>query len=119
MAGLLMAVILTACMFENLHWPGGDLLLAIIAPTLLLTQSICLSAYVLQFGALKKYDNPSANQLRIIEAVAIFALALLGIAYLFRFMHWPGGAWLMIISSVTLAILSLVGGCIAAKMFKE
>jgi len=116
LAGIVGAVIITAFMFKNLQWPGGDLLMAIITPILLLVQAISISVYVALFGALKSNGKSVAKHLHRVEIVAIIILALFIIALIFRIYHWPGGALLVLVTCLVLSILSLIAGFLGCKL---
>lgn len=116
LAGIAGTVFVFACMFKNLHWPGGALMLSIITPALLSLLMIFLSTYAAKFGALKACDKPAAKHLLRVEVAAFITIALLFIALMFRACHWPGGAQLVLITCSTLAILSFLAGIFGCKM---
>lgn len=122
LASIVVAVVVMAGMFKNLHWPGGDLLLALVTPFLLMVQAICLSCYVGKYGALNTIEGearPYAQGLLKAEQLAFIALAIFCVAVIFRICHWPGGAYLVMISCISLAILSLAAGYLACKLYSR
>lgn len=119
LAGIVVAVFIVAFMFKNLHWPGGDLLMALVTPILLLMQAICTSIYVARFGVLKSNGKSAAKHLHRVEISAIIALALFIIALIFRIYHWPGGAYMILVTCFVLSILSLLAGFLGCKLFND
>lgn len=119
LAGVVIAVFIAACMFKNLHWPGGDLLMAIVTPFLLGVLSICFSVYVARFGVLTGSNKPMAKYLHLVEIAAIIAVTVLFVALIFRVNHWPGGAQLVLVSCSSLSLLSLIAGFLGCKLLTD
>ena len=122
LAGIVVAVFIIGCMFKNLHWPGGDLLLSIITPALLLIQAVCLGCYVGKHGALKNISGPAkpyAMHLLRTEVAAIISIAILIIAIIFRVCHWPGGAQILIVACLSLTVLSILAGIFACRLYAK
>lgn len=112
-AGLLIAAVLMAFMFKHLHWPGGCMLAGIVAPVMLIVQAVCMLCFVPKYGALKaqkEAGNSIAKHLYNIEMSAPVFAVVLAIGMLFRCMHWPGGAQLVLVSCTALAILGILAG---------
>jgi len=122
LAGISFAIIFMAVMFKFLHFPGGDLLLFIVAPAMMTALSLCLYIYVSKYGALKAYveeEKPYAGFLLKVERIAFNTLAILGVAIIFRFCHLPGAVQLLTYSCFTLAILSLLAGFGTCKLLNQ
>lgn len=112
-AGLSVAIAIEAFFFKHLHWPGGEFLTTVATPIFLLVLSICMLCYLPKYGALKplnKADIGVAKHLLRVE-ISAFAFAIpLAIGLIFRALHWPGSAQIILFSCMALVCLSIIAG---------
>ena len=101
-----------AVLFRFLHFPGGTLLFGICSPIALILFSICACVYIKKYSALPK-------DVIIYELFAVIALIVLAVGIFFKTMHYPGGGYLLMISLIALAIVSICLGFALPKCVQE
>lgn len=84
-----------AVLFKVQHWPGAGWLL------LFADFFFCILAVALLVNKMK-YGHPERRSLYIIGILSAI-LYLAGL--LFKFQHWPGAAWMLVIGSLVLAVI--------------
>lgn len=115
-SGFVGTVLIDGILFSTLHWPGGTSMLCVIVPFLVALLCLCLAIYVFMHGALNAYVEKGlsvAKHLRNVEGTAFIFLALAIIGFVFRYLLWPGGAQLVLLSCFALMWLSLLSGILA------
>lgn len=115
-SGFVGAVLIDGILFSTLHWPGGSSLLCVVVPLLVAILCLCLAIYVFMHGALNTYVENGisiAKHLRNVEGTAFIFLALAILGFVFRYLQWPGGSQIVMVSCFTLMWLSLLSGILA------
>ena len=116
MAGILVAALSIAYLFESMNWPGGWLLTTVVVPALLLIEA--LGALKLVPGKRAEEDKKVKRQ-RMLEMIIIVSMLNLALGMFFRGMHWPGGGDILSIACITLAVSSIWAGKEVADMIKK
>lgn len=122
MSGAFVAIAVVAFLFKVLHYPGGTMLMNIVVPILLQTEGLTLFFYLLKHSALHELivaGNKVARVLLFIEGFAALSLIAVGVGLIFRCLHYAGGGMMLLVSCMSLAILSLIGGCLGAKLLNK
>lgn len=122
MAGITVAAIVMAFVFRMFRFPGGEMLMYEIVPVLLIAEGIGLLFYIAKHGLWREAiaaGNRKAELLRLLANWAIVSLPVIGVGLLFRGLHFPSGATILMIGSVTFAFVSLVAGFLGASMLKK
>ena len=115
-SGFVGTVLIDGILFRTLHWPGGTSMLCVIVPFLVALLCLCLAIYVFMHGALNAYVEKGlsvAEHLRNVEGTAFIFLALAILGFVFRYLQWPGGSLIVMVSCFTLMWLSLLSGIFA------
>ena len=115
-SGFVGTVLIDGILFRTLHWPGGTSILCVIVPFLVALLCLCLAIYVFMHGALNAYVEKGlsvAEHLRNVEGTAFIFLALAILGFVFRYLQWPGGSLIVMVSCFTLMWLSLLSGILA------
>ena len=115
-SGFVGTVLIDGILFRTLHWPGGTSILCVIVPFLVALLCLCLAIYVFMHGALNAYVEKGlsvAEHLRNVEGTAFIFLALAILGFVFRYLQWPGGSQIVLVSCFTLMWLSLLSGILA------
>lgn len=115
-SGFVGAVLIDGILFSTLHWPGGSSLLCVVVPLLVAILCLCLAIFVFVHGALNTYVENGisiAKHLRNVEGTAFIFLALAILGFVFRYLQWPGGSQIAMVSCFTLMWLSLLSGILA------
>ena len=115
-SGFVGTVLIDGILFRTLHWPGGTSMLCVIVPFLVALLCLCLAIYVFMHGALNAYVEKGlsvAEHLRNVEGTAFIFLALAILGFVFRYLQWPGGSLIVMVSCFTLMWLSLLSGILA------
>lgn len=115
-SGFVGTVLIDGILFSTLHWPGGTSMLCVIVPFLVALLCLCLAIYVFMHGALNAYVEKGlsvAKHLRNVEGTAFIFLALAILGFVFRYLQWPGGSLIVMVSCFTLMWLSLLSGILA------
>lgn len=115
-SGFVGAVLIDGILFSTLHWPGGSSLLCVVVPLLVAILCLCLAIFVFVHGALNTYVGNGisiAKHLRNVEGTAFIFLALAILGFVFRYLQWPGGSQIVMVSCFTLMWLSLLSGILA------
>ena len=116
LAGILVAALSIAYLFECMNWPGGWLLTTVVVPALLLIEAL---------GALKLVPSKKAEEdkkvkrQQMLEIIIIVSMLALALGMFFRGMHWPGGGDILSIACITLAVCSIWAGKEVADMIKK
>lgn len=122
MSGAFVAIAVVAFLFKVLHYPGGTMLVSIVVPILLMVEGCTLCLYLPKHSALRELiaaGNKVARMLLIVEICAAISIIVVGVGLLFRGMHYPGASMMLLVSCMSLAILSLIGGCLGAKLLNK
>ena len=115
-SGFVGAVLIDGILFSTLHWPGGSSLLCVVVPLLVAILCLCLAIFVFVHGALNTYVENGlsiAKHLRNVEGTAFIFLALAILGFVFRYLQWPGGSQIVMVSCFALMWLSLLSGILA------
>lgn len=118
--GFVGTVLIDGILFTTLQWPGGCAMLCVIMPLLFSFLCLCLAIYVFKYGSLNVYveqELPVAKHLRNVEGTAFIFLSLAIMGFVFRHLHWLGGAQLLLLSCFSLMWLSLIAGLLACILF--
>lgn len=118
MTGILVAAIVVALTFRMLQWPGGLMLSTLVVPILLIVEGIPLCKHTALREMVAK-GNKKAQCLLLVEIAVTVSLIVFGIGIIFRGLHWPGGAEILMTGTVSLAILSPLAGCLGASIVKK
>ncbi|MCD4792919.1 MAG: hypothetical protein K8R54_06790 [Bacteroidales bacterium] len=86
----------TGALIKLMHWPGGHLLLLMSSIILLLAFLPALFIFLYK----KEMSKVFSNKLKYILGYAGFSLLILSV--LFKWMHWPGAAFILVLSIVIL-----------------
>lgn len=119
-AGIIGALLACAAMFVFLHWPGGASMLLVSLLALL-----CLNCFAipgLKRGALHELaqnGDSNARHLRNILAAMLIAICVICIGGIFKLMCWPGASMILLVGFAALAILLLLAGIFACRLYKE
>ena len=120
--GFIASLLINGVLFTTLHWPGGSFILSVIVPILVAILCLCMAIYVFKHGALNVFieNGPAVvKYLRNMEGIAFIFLALAITGFVFRYMHWFGGAQLILISGFSLMWICLLSGVFACIFFRE
>ena len=115
-SGFVGAVLINGLLFRTLNWPGGCSILFVIVPLLVALLCLSLAIYVFMYGALNAYVEKGlsiAKHLRNVEGTAFIFLALAILGFVFRYLQWPGGSQIVMVSCFALMWLSLLSGILA------
>ncbi len=93
-------VLFLGIFFKRMHWPGAGI---IISLTLLTWTFGYLFLGIKNLYAVKKN-----KYFRLVGSGAAFFIALMSTGMVFKFMHWPGGGYLVAISLIPSIIFTLI-----------
>ena len=120
-AGIIAAVLFVGGMFKSLQWPGGSALLMCGVLSLLIFNCFAFAG-ICKYSALNDFASKGvkgAKQVRNSLIALVVAIMVLCLGVIFRFLHWPGAAWLLLLGFSASAIIALLLGIFAGLFIKN